>query len=185
MKLEYAKLKEDGTLDYLKFVPNVSNPSPSIIEKYAENNGYLFVNKVNGSMKYHTTKFVQEDNVINEKFVPIDLQTAKNQAMDEVQSELTYSLSKRTVIPCEGIGNIIYDTDALINATGMMAFQSWNNYIDADNNLHNLDMQGVNTVVTTLSNHRTGLYTLATKKRQLISQAETVNEVLDALALTE
>lgn len=68
--------------------------------------------------------------------MPQDLDEAKQQAMDNIQSDLDVSLATRSSVPCIGFDNeIVYDQNALINAVGL---SEGDVFIDAKDELHTL-----------------------------------------------
>lgn len=174
MMTTYAKLT-DGVPQYLTRVPNVSNATEQQLAVYAAVHGYKPFGRSDYRGMYYDTAYEELPDAVRQFYIPWELGKAKVDAKTRVQQELTATLSSRVIIPCPGFpSGIVYDDDALTNAAGMSAGDS---YIDADDNVTELTEETLQAVRAALKAHRMGLYAAATLKRKAIAAAESVDEV--------
>lgn len=178
-KSTYAKFI-DGELKFISSVPYISDCTEEQLAEYATEKGYkLYVLTDCPGRFYNQGTPKETETEIIQTWIPCDLDDAKNSAKEQVQYELTSSLSVRDTIKCEGIENgIVYDSDALINAMGM---EVGDPFIDALDGIHMLTEDDLKNIRTALKNHRAGLYMNATVKREAIDKAVNVDEVEQAL----
>lgn len=178
--MDYAKL-DNGSLHRLRQVPHVSNPTPETLAAYALAHGYKPLENTPSPGQYHTPTYADTGEAISQVWSPIDLESAKERAMDDVQQRLNNALSQRVAIPCSLGFPIIYDRDALINVIGMRAAGYCAAYIDANDMTHTLDAAEVQEVCNALEAHRTALYATAQQTRAAVQQAGTTAEVEEIL----
>lgn len=178
MNITYGKLTQYGSLQILNRVPNVSNATPETFKEYADENGYLEVVYTSSPGRYYEQKFEIVEDKIVQNWTPQNVDTVKNQMMEEVQMSLNNQLTLRTNVPCSLGFNVVYDVDAQINLLGLMSTgQGTEAFIDADNNIHALTFQELQAVAAAIMGHKQKLYVKATEIRAQIQKAETVEEL--------
>lgn len=171
----YAKL-EDGALRTMGRVPNISNPTAAQVAAYAAAHGFKELVAVERPGLYYTVgSYAETDTTITEVWEPWELGDAKADALKTVQDRLDNMLDVRQAISSERFpAGIVYDRNALINASGLAAGDS---FIDAANGLHTLSEQDVAAITAALKEYRQSLYALATQQRAAIAAAATVDEL--------
>lgn len=177
-KTKYAKYISLEKVSFLTSIPNMSNPKPSSVKKYALENGYKEVNYNEQPNEYYKPIYINAGNNIIQAWAPLDLADCKISALTKIQNNLTTALSERAIVYCEYLdADIVYDTDACINATSMVSDGYCSAYVDANDNIHTLNLTGVSKVAETLKAYRTSLYTEAQSKRYYIEQATSVDDL--------
>ncbi len=170
----YAKL-EDGALRLMERVPNISNPTDAQRAAFAAANGYKELRRTTQPGRYYAQGWHETAKLITETWTPWELDTAKAAALAEVQNRLDAVLDARATVPCEGFeAGIVYDRNALINASGLAAGDV---FIDAADGLHTLTAEDVAAVTAALKGYRQGLYAQATQSRAAIAAAQTVDDL--------
>lgn len=178
MSTEYGKLI-DSELLVLNLVPGILNPTDEEIKDFAEKNGFKIVVRVPAPGRYYDLSYVEDETTITENWIVWELDDAKKDALDEVQTRLSKALSKRIVVSCPNFNNgIIYDQDALTNVLGL---EEGDNFIDAVDEVHVLTSENITDIKKSLKTYRLSLYENVTVKRAAINVAETVEEVERAL----
>lgn len=176
----YAKLTPEGQLNVLRYIPHVACPSEARMAAYAAANGYKPVSQTPAPGKYYTLSWEESDTEIHNVWNPLELSSAKEDAMQRVQTALTLKLAERATVDCPGFpSGIVYDEDALHNAAGMTPGDP---YIDAANNVTELTQESLDAVRAALKAYRMSLYLAATEKRVAIEAATNVDEVEAAIA---
>lgn len=88
---------------------------------------------------------------------------------------MNISLERRVVVQAASFPNgIIYDANALVNAMGIEAGDS---FIDAKDEIHVLTDEMISEVKSALKGYRESLYLEATVRRTAIDNAENVDDV--------
>lgn len=170
----YAKL-EDGALQIMGRVPNVSNPTDAQRAEYAAAHGYKELRRTEKPGRYYAQGWHETAKLITETWTAWGLEDAKKDALQTVQARLDAVLDARATVPCEGFpARIVYDRNALINAGGLAAGDV---FIDAADGLHTLTAEDVEAITAALKEHRQGLYAAATRQRTAIAAAQTVDEL--------
>ena len=170
----YAKL-EDGALRTMGRVPNISNPTDEQVAAYAAAHGFKELVAVEQPGRYYRKGYAETDAAITETWEPWELGEAKADALETVQERLDAVLDTRATIPCEGFpAGIVYDRNALINAGGLAAGDS---FIDAADGIHTLKEADVAAITAALKGYRQSLYAQATQRRAAIAAAATVDEL--------
>ena len=171
----YAKL-EDGALQIMGRVPNVSNPTEAQVAAYAAAHGFKELRRVEAPGRYYRKGYAEGEDAITETWTAWELVEAKADALEGVQGRLDALLDTRQTIPCEGFpAGIVYDRNALINAGGLAAGDA---FIDAADGIHTLTAQDVAAITAALKEYRQSLYAHATQMRAAIAAATTVDELL-------
>ena len=156
-------------------VPNISNPTDAQVAEYAAAHGFKELVETPAPGRYYRKEYAETDAAITETREPWELDAAKKDALETVQGRLDASLDARQTIPCEGFpAGIVYDRNALINAGGLAAGDT---FIDAADGLHTLTAQEVSAITAALKQYRQGLYATATQRRAAIAAATTVDEL--------
>ena len=170
----YAKL-EAGALRVMGRVPNISNPTAEQAAAYAAAHGFKELVAVEQPGRYYRKGYAEGDTAITETWTPWGLDEAKENALETVQGRLDAVLDARQTTPCEGFpAGIVYDRNALINAGGLAAGDT---FIDAEDGIHTLTAQDVAAITAALKEYRQGLYATATQQRAAIAAATTVDEL--------
>ncbi len=170
----YARL-EAGALRVMERVPNISNPTEAQVAAYAAAHGFKELVAVEALGRYYRLGYAEGEDAITETWEPWALDTAKKDALEEVQGRLDTMLDARQTIPCAGFpAGIVYDRNALINAGGLAAGDA---FIDAADGVHTLTAQDVAAITAALKEYRQGLYATATQRRAAIAAAATVDEL--------
>lgn len=179
----YAKLTPEGQLNVLRYIPHVACPSEERMAAYATEHGYKPASQYPAPGIYYTESWSETPDTIQNNWTPIQLEQAKEDALQRVQEKLTSTLSTRTIIDCPGFSaGIIYDGDALTNASGL---EPGDNYIDAANNVTILTEEALKAIRVALKQYRLDLYAKATVTRALIDAAKNVDEVEAAITNAE
>ena len=156
-------------------VPNISNPTEAQVAEYAAAHGFMELRRTEQPGRYYAQGWHETAKLITETWKPWELDAAKKDALETVQGRLDASLDARQTIPCEGFpAGIVYDRNALINAGGLAA---GNTFIDAADGLHTLTAQEVSAITAALKEYRQSLYATATQRRAAIAAAATVDEL--------
>lgn len=175
---KYAKINQYGGIEFLRNIPNVINPSEAMWDDYAAKHGYKEYVQVPSPGKYYSKKYTETEKTVTDTWIPFELDTAKQNAMDNVQRWLDSNLSIRTTIDCKGIDNgIIYDENALVNAMGI---EDGDAFIDANDGIHILTEELIKNIKAALKGYRQSIYLKATVKRANINAATNVDEVEEA-----
>ena len=170
----YAKI-EAGALQIMGRVPNISNPTEAQRAAYAAANGFKELRRTEKPGRYYAQGWHETAKLITETWTAWELGEAKKNALETVQARLDAVLDARATIPCTGFpAGIVYDRNALINASGLAAGDV---FIDAVDGLHTLTAADVETITTALKAHRQGLYAQATQSRAAIDTAQTVDDL--------
>lgn len=170
----YAKL-EAGALRVMGRVPNISNPTEAQVAEYAAEHGFKELVETPAPGRYYRKGYAEGEAAITETWTAWGLEEARVDALRRVQEVLDNMLDARQTIPCEGFpAGIVYDRNALINAGGLAAGDT---FIDAADGIHTLTSQGVEAITAALKEYRQGLYATATQKRAAIAAAATVDEL--------
>ena len=170
----YAKL-EDGALRVMGRVPNISNPTEAQAAAYAAAHGFKELVETPAPGRYYRKGYAETQDAITETWEPWELDEAKENALETVQGKLDAVLDARQTIPCEGFpAGIVYDRNALINAGGLAAGDT---FIDAADGKHTLLSAEVAAITTALKGYRQSLYAQATQRRAAIAAATTVDEL--------
>lgn len=178
----YAKLTEDGQLDVLRYIPQVSNPKEEIWDAYAAEHGYKPLLRTNSPNPYYTSYYKETDTVIEIVWTPWDLQKAQEAALATVQAELDSARQQRVTLPCEGLPNGIFcDPDARMMATGLVAMganvPAGMTWTDAADEVHELTPELLGAISTALVGYLLGIQHTADGKRKLIKEATNVDDV--------
>ncbi|MDO4817851.1 MAG: hypothetical protein Q3986_05430 [Akkermansia sp.] len=174
MNTTYAKL-EAGALRMMGRVPNISNPTEVQVAAYAAAHGFKELVAVEPPGRYYRMGYAETGAAITETWVPWGLEEAKQAALNRVQHKLNAVLDARATIPCDGFpAGIVYDRNALINAGGLAAGDT---FIDAADGIHTLTAQDVADVTSALKEYRKSLYAQATERRAAIAAAGNVDEL--------
>lgn len=170
----YAKL-EEGALQIMGRVPNISNPTEAQRAAYAAEHGFKELRRTEQPGRYYAQGWHETAKLITETWTAWELDGAKADALETVQGRLDAVLDARQTIPCEGFpAGIVYDRNALINAGGLAAGDV---FIDAADGLHTLEAQDVSAITAALKGYRQGLYATTTRQRAAIAAATTVDEL--------
>lgn len=170
----YAKL-EDGALQIMGRVPNISNPTEEQRAAYAAAHGYKELRRTETPGRYYAQGWHETAKLITEMWTAWGLEEAKKNALEVVQGRLDAVLDARATVPCEGFpAGIVYDRNALINAGGLAAGDT---FIDAADGVHSLTAQDVERIAAALKEYRQSLYAAATQARAAIAAAATVDEL--------
>ena len=170
----YAKL-ESGALRVMGRVPNIINPTDAQVAAYAAAHGFKKLVATPAPGRYYRKSHTETDAAITETWEAWELDAAKKDALETVQGRLDASLDARQTIPCEGFpAGIVYDRNALINAGGLAAGDT---FIDAADGIHTLASQEVAAITAALKEYRQSLYATATQRRAAIAAATTVDEL--------
>ncbi len=156
-------------------VPNVINPTEAQRAAYAAAHGYKELRRTEKPGRYYAQGWHETAKLITETWTAWELDTAKAAALAEVQNRLDAVLDARATVPCEGFeAGIVYDRNALINASGLAAGDV---FIDAADGLHTLTAEDVAAITAALKGYRQGLYAQATQSRAAIAAAQTVDDL--------
>lgn len=156
-------------------VPNIINATEEQRAEYAAANGYKELRRTEQPGRYYTQGWHETTKLITETWTAWGLEEAKTDALATVQGRLDAVLDARATVPCEGFpAGIVYDRNALINAGGLAAGDT---FIDAADGLHTLTAEDVAAVTAALKEYRQGLYAAATQRRAAIAAAATVDEL--------
>lgn len=170
----YAKL-EAGALRMMGRVPNISNPTDAQVAEYAAAHEFKELVETPAPGRYYRKGYAETDAAITETWTAWELEDAKMDALEQVQMALDSTLDARHTVPCTGFpAGIVYDRNALINAGGLVAGDT---FIDAADGLHTLTAQEVSAITAALKQYRQGLYATATQRRAAIAAASTVDEL--------
>lgn len=170
----YAKL-EQGALQIMGRVPNISNPTDAQVADYAAAHGFKELVETPAPGRYYRKGYAEAEATMTATWEPWELVEAKADALEGVQGRLDALLDTRQTIPCEGFpASIVYDRNALINAGGLAAGDA---FIDAADGLHTLTAQEVAAITAALKEYRQSLYAHATQMRAAIAAAATVDEL--------
>lgn len=170
----YAKL-EEGALRVMERVPNISNPTDAQRAAYASEHGYKELRRTDRPGRYYNIGYKETAKLITETWTAWELDAAKKDARDIVQARLDTALDTRSTIECDGFpSGIVYDRNALINASGLAEGDT---FIDAADGLHTLTAEDVEHIAAALKAHRLGLYAAATQSRTAIDAAGDVDTV--------
>lgn len=105
-----------------------------------------------------------------------------DRALDSIQAWLDAALKRRASIPCPALGHaIVYDPDALTNATAIFMDGGCPAFICADNEVIALDSDGAQALKDALQTYRSGLYATARTARALLADARSNADVAAAL----
>lgn len=178
----YAKL-EAGALRVMERVPNISNPTEAQRAAYAAAHGFKELVETPAPGRYYRKGYAETEAAITETWEPWELEAAKKDALETVQGRLDAVLDARQTIPCDGFpAGIVYDRNALINAGGLAAGDT---FIDAADGLHTLTAQDVEHIAAALKGKRQELYAATTQVRVRIDSAQDVDAVEAALEMAE
>ena len=156
-------------------VPNISNPTDAQVAEYAAAHGFKELVATPAPGRHYRKSHTETDAAITETWEAWELEAAKKDALETVQGRLDASLDARQTIPCEGFpAGIVYDRNALINAGGLAAGDT---FIDAADGIHTLASQEVAAITAALKEYRQSLYATATQQRAAIAAATTVDEL--------
>ncbi len=156
-------------------VPNISNPTEAQVAAYAAAHGFKELVHTTAPGRYYEVFYIQDDTSISEAWMPWNMDEAKADALNQVQHKLDAVLDARAAIPCNGFpAGIVYDRNALINAGGLAAGDT---FIDAADGIHTLSAQDVAAITAALKGYRQGLYAAATQRRTAIAAAGNVEEL--------
>ena len=170
----YAKL-EAGALRVMGRVPNISNPTEAQVAAYAAAHGFKELRRTEKPGRYYAQGWHETAKLITETWTAWELAAAKKDALAVVQGRLDAVLDARATIPCDGFpAGIVYDRNALINAGGLAAGDT---FIDAEDGIHTLTAQDVAAITAALKEYRQSLYASATQRRAAIASAEDVEEL--------
>ena len=170
----YAKL-EEGALRVMERVPNISNPTNAQRAEYAAAHGYKELRRTEKPGRYYAQGWHETAKLITETWTAWELATAKKDALAVVQGRLDASLDARATIPCAGFeAGIVYDRNALINASGLAEGDV---FIDAADGLHSLTDADIEAITAALKEYRQNLYARATAQRAEIAAATTVDDL--------
>ena len=170
----YAKI-EQGALRLMGRVQNISNPTEAQVAAYAAAHGFKELMATPAPGRYYRKGYAETDAAITETWEPWGLEDAKKDALETVQDRLDAVLDARQTIPCEGFpAGIVYDRNALINAGGLAAGDT---FIDAADGLHTLTEADVENIAAALKGRRQELYAATTRVRMAIGAAATVDDL--------
>lgn len=170
----YAKL-EAGALQIMERVPNIINPTEAQRAAYAAAHGFKELRRTEKPGRYYAQGWHETAKLITETWTAWELDAAKKDALQTVQARLDAVLDARATIPCTGFpAGIVYDRNALINAGGLAAGDT---FIDAADGLHTLTAENVENIAAALKAHRQGLYAQATQSRAAIDTAQTMDDL--------
>ena len=156
-------------------VPNISNPTDEQVAAYAAAHGFKELRRTEKPGRYYAQGWHETDKLITETWTAWELGEAKKDALQTVQARLDAALDARATIPCEGFpAGIVYDRNALINASGLAEGDV---FIDAADGLHSLTDADIEAITTALKEYRQSLYAHATAQRAEIAAATTVDEL--------
>lgn len=173
---EYGKIREDGTFEKMRGIRGVMNPSADRLAEYAAAHGYKPVNDSPQPNQYYLSSWQDDGQSITRVWMPMELEAAKEQARERVQTELSMMLSQRAAVDCPTLdASIVYDADALINALGLSIGDA---FITADDSIIMLDDEAkIEAIRAALKGYRAQLYADATEKRAQINAAESVDDL--------
>lgn len=170
----YAKI-EAGALRMMGRVPNISNPTEAQVAEYAAAHGFKALVETPTPGRYYRKECAEGEGAITVTWTPWGLEDAMAHALVTVQRRLDAALDARHTVPCTGFpAGIVYDRNALINAGGLAAGDT---FIDAADGLHTLTAEEVSAITAALKQYRQGLYATATQRRAAIAAATTVDEL--------
>lgn len=174
----YAKL-EAGALRVMGRVPNISNPTDAQVAEYAAAHGFMELVETPAPGRYYRKGYAETDAAITETWEAWELEDAKKDALETVQGRLDAALDARHTVPCTGFpAGIVYDRNALINAGGLVAGDT---FIDAADGLHTLTAEDVENIAAALKEKRQELYAATTLVRAQIAAAQDVDAVEEAI----
>lgn len=170
----YAKL-EAGALQIMERVPNIINPTDTQRAEYAAAHGFKELRRTEKPGRYYAQGWHETAKLITETWTAWELDAAKKDALETVQGRLDAVLDARATVPCEGFpAGIVYDRNALINASGLAAGDV---FIDAADGLHSLTDADIEAITAALKEYRQNLYARATAQRAEIAAAQTVDDL--------
>lgn len=182
----YAKLISPHNIDILKNIPYILNPSEESLMTYALENGYKELITSENQGTYYSKTYIEKGETIIETWEPWSLDSAKNDALSQVQNNLDNARNTRVTIPCDGIeAGIFCDQDARLMATGLVAMgtnipegMTWT---DADDNVHNLTPELLAAISKAFVSYLLIAQHKADETRSLIKAATDVDMVEAAL----
>lgn len=113
----FAKLKDNKTLEILKYIPYISNPTEKMFKDYALNNGYKIVEYTTQPYEYSYCQYKDLSTKISQYWYPFEYQmiyddcmikcqnlldtTAQSRGYDNIQSLISYSSDANKVYAAE------------------------------------------------------------------------------------
>ena len=175
--MTYAKLKENGTLEILKHVPNVSNPKEETIKAYAEENGYKPVVYTDSKGKYYTPTWKEYSKNIKQVWKEMPLEEAKAQALDAVQRERNAAMATTRSLPTPFGWDVEYTPEAVSLAQGsilmmLAGLTQTTSWTDAENVRHEgLTLDDMKAIGGVFAQHIQSIQDVADAKRAAIQTA--------------
>lgn len=186
----YAKL-EEGALQIMGRVPNISNPTEAQRAAYAAAHGFKELVETPAPGMFYYRDYVDAGDTIEAVWHPIELAEAKTQALNTIQARRNAAMNE-VVIPCEGLPNgILYNTEAVTNALGLTlleakgALPAGQTWTDAADETHELTSGLLADISVAMVTHGNGVQERFRPARDAVRAAEDVDAVEAALELAE
>lgn len=182
----YAKLNE-GELQILERVPNVSNATPEQMDTYAASNGYKELRRTDKPGMYYTLGYKETPKLITETWTPWELDAAKQDALGIIQRRRDAAMNG-VVIPCDGLpAGISYNAEALTMANSLVILSGQGQlppgttWTDAADVAHPLTPELLAAIVAAMLAHVNGVQARFAAPRDAVNAAADVDAVEAAL----
>jgi len=178
----YAKIQDDGGISHMPAPTHISNPSAATLAKWAAAQGYKELRSTVAPSPYHTRSYREYADFIGyvwSKPSLDELKERKKQAADRIKEQ---ALQASAILAVEGVGGVLYDTEAQINIMGLLVMGAGLSapidFTLADDSVVSLDNAQLKSIALACEAHKTAIHKTKRTAFAAIDAAETVEELL-------
>jgi len=178
----YAKIQDDGSISHMPAPRHISNPSAATLTEWAAAQGYKELRTTVAPSPYHTRSYREYTDFIGyvwSKPSLDELKARKKQAAERIKEQ---ALQSSAVLAVEGVGGVLYDTEAQINIVGLLVMGAGVtapiDFTLADDSVVALDNAQLKSIALACEAHKTGIHNIKRAAFTAIDAAETVEELL-------
>jgi len=179
----YAKIQDDGGISHMPAPRHISNPSAATLAEWAEAQGYKELRSTPAPSPYHTRSYREYTDFIGyvwSKPSLDELKARKKQAADSTKEQ---ALQSSAVLEVEGVGGVLYDTEAQINIVGLLVMGAGLSvpiyFTLADDSVVALDNAQLKSIALACEAHKTSIHNIKRVAFAAIDAAEKVEELLE------
>lgn len=181
--INYAKIKDDGGILHMPSPTHISNPSAASLASWAEAQGYKEIVFTPAPSSYHSRSYISQDEHIACIWAAPTLLQLQAEKKKEAEREKEQALQASTTLEVDGVGAVLYDTEAQINIIGLLVMGAGLSapidFTLADDSVVRLNSAQLKSIALSYEAHKTAIHERKRQAFTLIESAEALEDLLN------
>jgi len=179
----YAKIQDDGSISHMLAPMHISNPCAATLAEWAAAQGYKEIKMTPAPSTYHRRSYREYTDFIGYVWSKPSLDELKARKKQEADRAKKQALQSSAVLEVEGVGAVLYDTEAQINIVGLLVMGAGLSapidFTLADDSVKSMDNAQLKNIAIACEAHKTAIHNIKRAAFAAINAAESVEELLE------